>query len=102
MNGEPVTTNPFLIMLINMTIVFGVLWLLGCMIKFIHFIDPTKKKNTEKIISTAPMQPATVVVSEDDLPDKLQEKELVAVITTAIMAYGYRDVRITSIKEIHD
>lgn len=102
MNGEPVTTNPFLIMLINMTIVFGVLWLIGCIIKLIHFIDPTKKKDTEEFISVAPMQPATVVVPEDDSVDKLQEKELVAVITTAIMAYGYRDVKITSIKEIHD
>ena len=100
MNGEPVTTNPFLIMLINMTIVFAVLWLLGCLIKLIHLVDPTRKKEVaQERAPVAPMQPAADVVPEVESIDNMQEKELVAVLTTAIMAYGYRDVRITSIKQ---
>lgn len=42
--GQPVTTNPLVIMLINMTIVFGVLVGLQLMVEAIHVIDPTKKK----------------------------------------------------------
>ena len=42
--GHPVTTNPFIIMLINMTVVFVVLYGLSWMIRIIHMIDPTKKK----------------------------------------------------------
>ena len=37
-------TNPAVIMLINMTIVFAVLALLNLFIRLIHFIDPTKAK----------------------------------------------------------
>ncbi len=37
-------TNPAVIMLINMTIVFAVLVLLNLFIRLIHFIDPTKEK----------------------------------------------------------
>ena len=37
------SSNPFVIMLINMTVVFGVLIALGFIIEFIRLIDPTKK-----------------------------------------------------------
>ena len=40
--SQPVTTNPFIIMLINMTVVFAVLIALGFVINLIHYIDPTK------------------------------------------------------------
>ena len=40
----PVTTNPWLIALINMTIVFGVLIALGIMMSLLQVVDPTKKK----------------------------------------------------------
>lgn len=40
----PVTTNPWLIALINMTIVFGVLIALGVMMSLLQVVDPTKKK----------------------------------------------------------
>ncbi len=40
----PVTTNPWLIALINMTIVFGVLIALGVLMSFIQVVDPTKAK----------------------------------------------------------
>ncbi len=39
-----VTTNPWLISIINMVIVFGVLIALGILMKCIQKIDPTKAK----------------------------------------------------------
>ena len=42
--GHPVTTNPLIIMLINMSIVFAVLIGLSIMIRLIHLVDPTKEK----------------------------------------------------------
>ena len=40
----PVTTNPWLIALINMTIVFGVLIALGALMSLIQVVDPTKAR----------------------------------------------------------
>ena len=40
----PVTTNPWLIAIINMTIVFGVLIGLGMLMSLIQVGDPTKAK----------------------------------------------------------
>ncbi len=39
-----VTTNPWLIAVINMTIVFGVLIALGVLMNLIKVVDPTKTK----------------------------------------------------------
>lgn len=39
-----VTTNPWLIAVINMTIVFGVLIALGVLMNLLQVIDPTKSK----------------------------------------------------------
>ena len=41
----PVTTNPWLISIINMTIDFVVLAALGVLMKIIQLVDPTQKKN---------------------------------------------------------
>jgi len=48
----PVTTNPWLISIINMTIVFGVLAALGVLMKIIQLVDPTQKKLRETSSST--------------------------------------------------
>ena len=97
MTGQPVTTNPILIMVINMTIVFGVLFLLGYVIRFIHWADPTKKKLVKEKQSDEVQQ---VPIVQEIKPEGLaNEKELLAVVTTAIMAYGYKNVRIKSIKK---
>ena len=40
----PVTTNPWLIGLIYMTIVFGVLIALGVLMNLIQYVDPTKAR----------------------------------------------------------
>lgn len=42
--GQPITTNPVLIAMINMTVVFAVLYGLSLMIRLITLIDPTQKK----------------------------------------------------------
>lgn len=39
-----VTTNPWLISIINMTIVFGVLIALGVLMSMIQLVDPTRNK----------------------------------------------------------
>lgn len=100
MTGTPVTTNPLLIMVINMTIVFGVLFLLGYVIQLIHLVDPTRKK--ESVADEA--APLLEVVAEQEIAATserpMEEKELAAVVTTAIMAYGYQNVKIKSIKKV--
>lgn len=45
--GQPVTTSPWLIMFINMTIVFAVLYGLSFVIRLIRVLDPTQKKAAE-------------------------------------------------------
>ncbi len=40
----PVTSNPFLVAIINMTVVFGVLIVLGVLMHVIEMADPTKRK----------------------------------------------------------
>ena len=51
---QPVTDNPFVIMVINMVIVFAVLTAVWGLIELTHIIDPTKKKAEP----AAPPQPA--------------------------------------------
>ena len=50
----PVTTNPWLISIINMTIVFGVLAALGVLMKIIQLVDPTQKKKANTVAAPAP------------------------------------------------
>lgn len=90
--------NPVLIMVINMVIVFAVLYVLGILIRLIHFIDPTKNKSKKSLKSSKvitkkpkPVKPAV---------DNMAEKTLIAVITTSLMAYGCRDFEIKSIKRL--
>lgn len=83
---QPVTTNPFIIMLINMTVVFIVLVALMYLIKFIHFIDPTKpkeKKVETPAVASLPAQPV-----EAPAPVKTSDEEIVAAITAAISSMG--------------
>ena len=95
--SQPVTTNPFLIMAINMSIVFFVLWILGYIIRFIHYIDPTKQaevKVTERTIKIP------IVTNQ---ADNVNEEEIVAAITAAIVESGYADdeFKIRSIEKIN-
>lgn len=95
MEHSPVTTNPLIIMMINMTVVFIVLVVLMYLIKLIHFIDPTKEKETPAQASEEdePLVAVKSAVSSASLPEPVIEEgispEVIAVISAAISAYGF-------------
>ena len=100
--GHPVTTNPFIIMLINMTVVFIVLVSLSFLIRLIHYVDPTAKKEEAKpetpaaTTPTAPVtQPAAPVI-DDSIPE-----EVIAVIFAAIAGYGYATGQVHAIRPVY-
>ena len=104
MEHSPVTTNPLIIMMINMTVVFIVLVSLIYLIKLIHFFDPTKPKaKPAQIEEEEPL----VAVKSESIPAPIIEPveegikpEIIAAITAAITAYGFegqvRAVRIVN------
>ena len=94
--GGPATTNPWLIALINMTIVFGVLAVLGVFMNLIYMVDPTKKKASAPA-PVAPAPAAPVVVEEAPAQD---DDAIIAVIAAAVAAYGYAPSQITSIQPV--
>ena len=80
----PVTTNTWLIALINMTIVFGVLIALGVLMNLLQVIDPTKKKVAKPAVAPTPAAApaaAPVAAAQDD-------SEIIAVIAAAVAACG--------------
>lgn len=96
--GQPITTNPILIALINMTVVFAVLYGLSLMIRLITLIDPTQKKKVASIESTQSVTTAPVVadtVSQEDDYD-----EMIILFTAAIAAYGHSGARIVAIRPV--
>jgi glutaconyl-CoA/methylmalonyl-CoA decarboxylase subunit delta len=82
--GHPVTTNPFIIMLINMTVVFVVLYGLSLLIRLIHVIDPTKKEADA---------PAAAAPAADN-------SAVLAVIAAAVAAYGCSEADIVTIRPV--
>lgn len=89
-------TNPAVIMLINMTIVFAVLALLNLFIRLIHFIDPTKEKKApaaapRKAAPAKAAAPAPVVAAG-------VSGETVAAIAGALAAYGIGFSQIRAIR----
>ena len=92
MEGQAVTTNPWLIMAINMTVVFAVLILLGVLMQIVHIIDPTKKK---KIPEASAAVAAPVAMPSASAQN---EDEVVAAIVGAIVAMGYSSEQIASIR----
>lgn len=94
---QPVTTNPLMISLINMIVVFAVLYALIWVIKFIRIIDPTREKNVAESENLLADVPATA--PEPEYADAgRDELEIVAVISAAIIAYGYSPEQIVSIR----
>ena len=97
--GHPVTTNPFIIMLINMTVVFIVLVALSFLIQLIHKIDPTKEPEVnesapqveedemQKIIRQV-KESKTVASSPDDKGEDEIPEEVIAAIVAAIARCG--------------
>lgn len=92
MEHSPVTTNPLIIMMINMTVVFLVLVSLIYLIKLIHFVDPTKEKPKPEVeeeeplvaVKSAPAASAPATVVEEGI-----NPEVIAAISAAIAAYGF-------------
>ena len=95
MEGQAVTTNPWLIMAINMTVVFVVLILLGVLMEIVHMIDPTKKKKMPETTTVA--APAAASVATPSASANNQD-EVVAAIVGAIVAMGYSSEQIASIR----
>lgn len=88
-------------MMINMTVVFAVLFGLSLMIRLIHVIDPTRKKEV-KAAKPAPAAPAvsaapapTAPAAEEGIPT-----EVVAVIAAAVTACGYSSSQIRTIRPL--
>ena len=93
----PVTTNPWLIALINMTIVFGVLIALGACMAMLQVIDPTKKKSNAPVAAAAPKAapapaPAAVAAPAQD------NNEIIAVIAAAVAATGCSADQVASVR----
>lgn len=76
----PVTTNPWLIAIINMTIVFAVLIALGVLMSLIQVIDPTKKK------SATPAAAVAAPKAAGGKPAAADNGALIAVIAAAVAA----------------
>ena len=96
MEGQAVTTNPWLIMAINMTVVFVVLILLGVLMTIVHLIDPTKKKKEAPVSAPVAAPVATPVATPS--ASAQNEDEVVAAIVGAIVAMGYSSEQIASIR----
>ena len=88
---QPVTDNPFVIMFINMVIVFAVLTAIWGLIELTHMLDPTKKKAEPPAAAPAAPAPAPAV------PAGLST-ETVAVIAAAVTACGYSAEQIHAIR----
>ena len=93
MEHSPVTTNPLIIMMINMTVVFIVLVSLMFLIKLIHYFDPTKEP--DKPAQAEEEEPLVAVKSEATSapePEPVEQgisPEIIAAISAAIAAYGF-------------
>lgn len=91
----PVTTNPWLIALINMTIVFGVLIVLGLLMHVIEMIDPTKKKVNKPAVAPTPAAPAAAPAAPVQ-----DNNEIIAVIAAAVAATGCSADQIACVRRL--
>jgi len=92
-----VTDNPLLILIINMTVVFFVLFSLELLTRGIHLIDPTRKKSGP----AAPQAVDSAMVQEvAGAETSGRENTIIAVIAAAIAAIGGTPGRISQIRRI--
>ena len=87
------TQNPIVIMLINMTIVFAVLFVLSLYIRLIHTIDPTAKAAAAPKAAPAPKTASPAPVVEKGIAD-----ETVAAIAAALATMGVGFSRVKAIR----
>jgi sodium pump decarboxylase gamma subunit len=91
----PVTTNPWLIAIINMIIVFGVLAALGVLMHVIQMVDPTQKKTAKPAVAPTPAAaPAAAPAPVQD------DSEIIAVIAAAIAATGCSADQIACVRRL--
>ena len=100
--SQPVTTNPFIIMLINMTVVFLVLIALGVVINLIHYFDPTKPKAepAEEAPAPAPAPAPVVKAAPEPVKEEGLTPEVVAVIAAAVASLGYGPGAVKAIRPV--
>lgn len=98
---QPVTDNPFVIMFINMVIVFAVLTAIWALIELTHRLDPTKKKAEPPAAAPArpAPAPAPAAPAAPAVPAGLST-ETVAVIAAAVTACGYSAEQIHAIRPV--
>lgn len=96
---QPVTDNPFVIMVINMVIVFAVLTAVWGLIELVHLIDPTKKKEVPAAPSqTAAAPAAPVMAAAPAAADVGVSAETIAVIAAAVAACGCSPAQIKAVR----
>jgi len=93
----PVTTNPILIAMINMTVVFAVLYGLSLIVRLIQIIDPTQKKKIDQTELAKPTELATVMPTTRSIQE---EDDMILLFTAAIAAYGHSDAKIVAIRPV--
>ncbi|MBP2628653.1 MAG: sodium pump decarboxylase gamma subunit [Firmicutes bacterium] len=93
-----VTTNPILIALINMTVVFAVLYGLSLVVRLIQVIDPTHKKKIDQ--SESPESLNTAIPVADTTSQEEDYDEMIILFTAAIAAYGYSGAKIVAIRPV--
>lgn len=98
------TSNPFVIMLINMTVVFGVLYGLSLVIRLIKVIDPTQKKAAVEVAGKKKIETnveQSVAVEQTVTSSSVQtEDKTFILIAAALAAYGYSPSQIVSIRPV--
>ncbi|EFM22989.1 OadG family protein [Selenomonas sp. oral taxon 149] len=96
---QPVTDNPFVIMVINMVIVFAVLTAVWGLIELVHLIDPTKKKEVPAAPpQTAAVPAAPVMAAAPAAADEGVSAETIAVIAAAVAACGCSPAQIKAVR----
>ena len=95
---QPITTNPFIIMTINMTVVFFVLIALSGLIHLIHIVDPTKEPEVAESEELSADAESAAIIAKLKENSSAQEApqveegispEVIAAISAAISAYGF-------------
>ena len=95
---QPVTDNPFVIMVINMAIVFAVLTAVWALIELTHIIDPPRKKAEPAAPPQPAAAPAAPVMAVAPAAEEGISAEIIAVIAAAVAACGCSPAQIKAVR----